>query len=58
MGAEVIERLWHWLNRAFGMRSYSKVGGKAYIKEGFNPPEELLEHLKKYHPEEYAELRE
>ena len=52
----MIERLWRWLNRTFGMRSYYKEDGKAYIKEGFNPPEELFEHLKKYHPEEYAGL--
>ncbi|KKN25469.1 hypothetical protein LCGC14_0884340 [marine sediment metagenome] len=43
----------HWLNRKFGKRRYFKRNGIAYIQEGTNESEELLEHLKREHPEEY-----
>lgn len=52
----VLGRFWRLLNRTFGSRSYMKIGGKFYVKEGFNPPEELFEHLRKYHPEEYTDI--
>ena len=47
----------HWWNRHFGKRRYFKEGGIAYIQEGTNPPEKLFEHMKKYHPDEYADLQ-
>ena len=51
-----MKKLWYWLNATFGERRYLKIDGTAYIKEGFNKPEPLLEHLKSYHPDEYSLL--
>ena len=47
----------HWWNRHFGKCQYFVEDGKDYIQEGTNPPEDLLEHLKLYHPTEYAYLQ-
>lgn len=48
----------HWWNRHFGKRQYfADDDGKASVQEGTNPPEKLMEHLKKYHPKEYADLQ-
>jgi len=53
----MLKNIWYWLNATFGRRTYFKdKDNKAMIKEGYNPPEELLEHLKKHHPDEYANL--
>lgn len=48
-----------WYNRTFGKRQYF-IGddNKAYIKEGGNPPEELSEHLGKYHLTDLEKLKE
>jgi len=55
----VMRAIWYWINSTFGGRVYSRGGdGKCYVKEGFNKPEELSEHLKRYHPEEYKEMVE
>jgi len=55
----MLRHIWYWLNATFGMRVYFKgKDGKAYVKEGWNKPEELFEHLKKYHPDEYAKLKQ
>lgn len=48
-----------WYNRNFGKRQYFMGDDdKAYIKEGSNPPEELWEHLEKYHPKDLERIRE
>ena len=53
----MIKKIWYWLNATFGLRLYFKdKDGKAYIKEGWNRPEELFEHLKIHHPKEYSKL--
>ena len=53
----MLKHIWYWLNATFGRRIYFKnKDNVAMIKEGYNPPEELFEHLKKYHPDVYANL--
>lgn len=50
--------IWYWLNANLGIRKYFKEDGGVYIKEGFNKPEELFEHLRQHHPEEYKLVEE
>ena len=47
----------HWWNRHFSKRRHFVVAGKAYVQEGRNLPEGLLEHLEEYHPKEYAAMQ-
>ena len=50
---KILKRIWYWLNATFGPHTYHKGDdSKVYIKEGFNPPEELFSHLEKHHLKE------